>query len=404
MSVKRVKKRKNSQMNNDVSNLSVAPETKILTDQGYKIISELKDQKVNIWNGKEFIKTTIKKSDEKQKLLKITFSNGAILECTEYVNFVIRKKRNTQKEIIETKDLKKGMKLVRSNFPVIDGKYDIKYPYTSGLFTADGNYYIKQSTLHQRCVYPQINGTSFCGRHSTLDVYKDQEDIVVKEDNSGKCLAINGLKKSMIHLCVNKRKLLDYLDIRPGFIPIENIKKSEIIVLLPLDIPKKFTVPLNGSLKNKLDWFTGYCDGDGYISTTGRTNKNLQITSVNLSFLENVRLMCTTLGIDPKISLHRKAQKKRWPDGHGGYKDYDCKAQYRLLVTSNDLFKLVNMGYSPKRLNTSQPKPQYDVRKCVQIISIEDNECLSDTYGFNELQIHTGIFNGILAGNCNESF
>lgn len=72
------------------SNLCVAPETKILTDNGYFAICELEGQSVNVWNGVEFSKTTVMKTGENQKLIKVELSNGAVIECTEYHKFYLK--------------------------------------------------------------------------------------------------------------------------------------------------------------------------------------------------------------------------------------------------------------------------------------------------------------------------
>jgi ribonucleotide reductase alpha subunit len=69
------------------SNLCVAPETEIMTLNGYVKISELVDREVAIWNGFEFSLVTVRKTSESSKLIKINFDNGTFLECTEYHKF-----------------------------------------------------------------------------------------------------------------------------------------------------------------------------------------------------------------------------------------------------------------------------------------------------------------------------
>lgn len=72
------------------SNLCVAPETQILTDNGYISIGENEGKVVNVWNGKQWSETQIIKTGENKELLKITFSNGSIIECTPYHKFYLR--------------------------------------------------------------------------------------------------------------------------------------------------------------------------------------------------------------------------------------------------------------------------------------------------------------------------
>ena len=71
------------------SNLCVAPETTVLTDKGYKIIKNLENKKVTVWNGFEWSDTTVMKTSNNSELIKITFSDGNVLECTSYHKFHI---------------------------------------------------------------------------------------------------------------------------------------------------------------------------------------------------------------------------------------------------------------------------------------------------------------------------
>ena len=69
------------------SNLCVAPETEVMTLNGYVEISEIVDREVAIWNGFEFSLVTVRKTSESAKLIKINFDNGTHIECTEYHKF-----------------------------------------------------------------------------------------------------------------------------------------------------------------------------------------------------------------------------------------------------------------------------------------------------------------------------
>jgi ribonucleotide reductase alpha subunit len=69
------------------SNLCVAPETMILTDNGDVRIADVEDQHVYVWNGREFSKTTVRKTGTMQKLMTISFSNNKTLRCTPYHKF-----------------------------------------------------------------------------------------------------------------------------------------------------------------------------------------------------------------------------------------------------------------------------------------------------------------------------
>jgi hypothetical protein len=104
--------------------------------------------------------------------------------------------------------------------------------------------------------------------------------------------------------------------------------------------------------------------------------------------------MLTTLGIQTNIQLNHKAEKLLCPknDGTG---DYD----YVLCITGKSVNKLIDMGFSPKRLEITYCERLNDTDdtstriKIVSINKISENEA---TYCFNEPKKHRGIFNGIL--------
>ena len=73
-----------------LSNLCVAPETMILTKDGYFPIGELENQNVEVWNGKEWSETTVVKTGENQKLITVKTSSNQELTCTEYHKWFVQ--------------------------------------------------------------------------------------------------------------------------------------------------------------------------------------------------------------------------------------------------------------------------------------------------------------------------
>jgi len=294
------------------SNLCVAPETLILTDKGHIEIQNLMNQDVNVWNGEEWSLVTIKKTGEDQELIDVYTDDGSKLTCTPYHNFYIQNSYSSNSiEKVEAKDLKPNDRIIKCEYPVIDGSDTMPYSYTHGFFCGDGT-------------------------------YGNKTDIVI-----------------------------------------------------PVYLNEKFDVPSNFcSLKDKLDWFAGYCDADGTI-----ISEQLQVSSINKEFLENIKLLLQTCGINPKIKL---SQKSYLPDGKGGYKYFEVKPIYRLLITSYDLYNLHQLGFNPHRLVISGNKPSRDAKQFIKILKINNNNRIDDTYCFTEPKRHMGVFNGILTGQCTE--
>ena len=99
------------------SNLCVSGDTKILTDKGYQTISTLVDQDVNVWNGEQWSKTTVRKTGGNQELLLVKTKYGKELKCTPYHKFYIE--CDNQITEVRAHELKKGDKLIKFKLPTI---------------------------------------------------------------------------------------------------------------------------------------------------------------------------------------------------------------------------------------------------------------------------------------------
>lgn len=342
------------------SNLCVAPETYILTDKGQHQISELAGQEVNVWNGNKWSQTTITKTGENQRLVTVHLSNGAQITCTPYHKFITRKDYHEKLSIqnatrVDASNLKEGMKLCKFNLQVVQGdkENDIPYPYTHGFFCGDG-------TCHK-------NASGYIGKG--LSLYGD------------------------------KKKLIQYLQIRSS--SLKEDAQGRINTMLPDEIPDKYFVPINASIKCRLEWLAGMLDSDGSVTRNG-SNEALQIGSIHFEFLDRIRLMLQTLGVQSKVTLNFGERKTLLPDGKGGRKEYDCKPLWRLLISSSAVYILKLIGLTCHRLQITGEEPQRNAEQFVTVVSVVDDGRTDDTYCFNEPENHAGVFNGILTGNCSE--
>jgi ribonucleotide reductase alpha subunit len=213
------------------------------------------------------------------------------------------------------------------------------------------------------------------------------------------CQAKSYSKKPIAYLYGNKKQLLPFIQ---NHSYSESEINKRISVMLPPDLNEKFDIPsFNCSLKDKLEWFAGYCDADGTISKNGE-NEQLQVSSINKEFLSNIKLLLQTCGINPKIKLSQDREQSYLPDGKGGHKYFDVKPVYRLLITSCDLYKLHSIGFKPHRLIISGNKPSRDAKQFIKILKVDYNNRIDDTYCFTEHKRNMGIFNGIITGQCTE--
>jgi ribonucleotide reductase beta subunit family protein with ferritin-like domain len=333
----------------------VSSTTKILTDNGYYNIGELENKFVNVWNGSQFSNVQIKYTGN-QSLYKVKLSNGMELDCTDGHKWLIRTGNQKHpercvQEKIETKNLKNGYVLSNFELPVIKctDPNEFKNPYIHGFFCGDGTY---------------------CNNYPTIYLYNE------------------------------KRELLPYFNQK-------NIqkKKNPIRFYITDKINKpKYEVPINYSIKTKLEWLAGYADADGCINLNSKKDAtSIQIVSINKSFLKDVQLMLTTLGILSNIKLNHKAEKRLLPknDGTGESAYYNCKDCFVLYITTKNVNKLILQGFCPKRLNIlycERIDNSFSNQEKIRIKKIEKISDDEKTFCFSEPINHTGIFNGILTG------
>lgn len=367
------------------SNLCVAAETRILTDKGWFEIKSLQNQSVNVWNGAKFTESTVVRTGH-SKLLKVECSNGTTLHCTPYHKFYIKKSYRSKKPMcVRAHELKKGMKIIKCNYPTIQKGKRFKYPYTHGLFCADGTY-CKRNVEPQRCTY---KANQLCGRHETFPIYYPED---------GTCRAQTYSTSTKIALYGEKMELIRYLNIRSTS---GNVVNNKIDVILPKDMEDKFKVPINACLEDKLLWLAGYLDGDGCL-LNNQGCPSIQAASINKVFLNDIKLMLQTMGVHSTITEHRDEQMTILPDGHGGKKEYLCKKIFRIIIASQGCQHLLGLGLNMHRLKLTAYSPQRSATKFVTILSVDETEREEDTYCFKETERGMGMFEGIITGQCAE--
>lgn len=329
-----------------MSNLCVAPETRLLTDKGYVEIQDVAGTYVNAWNGEEFSKSYVEKTGEDQELITVNFSNGASLDVTPYHKFYVKTGYgNCRVDEVRAGELKPGDKLDKFALSVIDNPEaeDMKYAYTAGLFTSEGTY---------------------------------------RADGS-----------PVLRLYGEKKKLADHIDYRSSSLKTD--ASDRISFILHQDIAPKFTVPIDASLQSKLEWLAGVIDGDGY----GNGVVGIQIGSIHPEYLEELRVLLTTLGVNARWTKGRDAEQRDFGDGYG---PYESKTFYRLVISGTDAQKLRELGLPTKRVIIEPYEHQRAANHYIKVESVIATGRIDDTYCLNEPEKHKVVFEGIQTGNCSE--
>lgn len=331
------------------SNLCVAPETEVLTDQGHFPIHSLENKEVNVWNGQEFSSTVIRRTSEDSELLKISFDNGLELECTPEHKFYIQTGYSRgQVQEVRAKNLQPGMALIKMKAPVISGVRRLDKAYINGFYTGDG------------C---QV------GDKQRVYLYGEKRKLRNEFIDSGRWITQDKYDREYTHY---------------------------------EDLHAKYFVPLsNYTVDSRLEWLAGLLDSDGAVSRNG-DNQSLQIASTNKQFLRDVLLMLQTLGVQARISETTGAGEQSMPDGRGGYRLYQCAALDRLLINSTDTQALLQLGLDLRRLRINKHSPNRNASHFVRVTEVKETGRRDMTFCFTEHKRHMGVFNGLLTGQCME--
>ena len=334
------------------SNLCVAPETVILTDKGYEVISDLEGEKVTVWNGQEWSDVVVIKTGENQELITVKTNSGFEVDCTPYHKFYIQEGSSRDGKVIQVSaaELKPGDKLIKLETPLIEGSEVLSKPYENGFYSGDG-------------------------------------------------CCVEG--KARVYLYGEKRKLANQFPDKVQHCVQDNQNREYFYVR---ELKQKYFVPdASYDILSRVQWFAGLLDSDSCLTTNGKS-QTLQVASTQAGFLENVQLMLQTLGIQSKVMAQRDAGIFKLPanNGSGELKDFECKEVKRLLVNGMGIVRLLELGMKTYRLEPSGHVPNRDASNFVKVEEVIWTGRKDDTYCFNEPLRHMGVFNGLLTGQCSE--
>lgn len=114
------------------SNLCVAGGTMLLTREGQLPIGGLADRDVEVWNGEAWSAVTVRRTAEAARLLRVTLSDGAAVDCTPDHKFY-----DSAGGEVRARSLGRGLRLEKAKaWPVVEGGEDFPRAYARGLSCA----------------------------------------------------------------------------------------------------------------------------------------------------------------------------------------------------------------------------------------------------------------------------
>lgn len=277
----------------------------ILTDMGYITMSDCVNKTVKIWDGEKITDAKIKYVG-KSKLYKFRLSNGITIRCSPEYEW----------HIGIAKNLKVGSVLADYDLPILDKRekhcLSFKNPYIHAYFCINGIYNMGK---------PYI-------------AIKNGKDKIIKKLN---------------------------IDIRS-----KNTEFIDISEMIDID---RYTVPINHSIKTKIEWLNGITDAIGIITTDNNTEYTINYKHIDDIFLHDIQMMLSTLGIRVNNNMNK------------------------LCLHHNDIIRLSRLGFAPYYFDIMSNK-LIEQKNIITITDIMENYRVGDTYCFENQQ--KCIISGVL--------
>lgn len=153
-----------------------------------------------------------------------------------------------------------------------------------------------------------------------------------------------------------------------------------------------YDIPMNASINNKIAWLSGFIDGYGKL--VFRDNHyEIRIDYIYKDFLYNVKLMCNTIQLNPKMRVVSGSLIQLVRNLNG-------KITYTLTFDPLETILLLRHLDMPiKQLKLPQTYKRDQISNSViRIQSINSLNRKEDVYSFEEPLRGMGILNGILTG------
>lgn len=338
--------------------LCVRGDTRIQTKHGCFKIKDLKDQIVEVWNGSEWSKTTVQLTSPKSKLVRVSFSDGSYLDCTEYHEFRVREKDASDFIKKKASELKENDELPRWKLDTdYDGKLSIS-AYDLGLMA--GYFCLKE-----------INDTLIKSNKNTrvADMRKKIESAVCKKQYVKK----NG----------------------------EKIAKCSVQQILPTrEHNEMYNDPTAGILDQIFQWskltilkfVAGWVDSTELVLNQDSTDIYYMFGSEQK--VRDLQILLRRININ-HAKIYRAINKKNGIESNSS-NIWTCEIP---IYESKELIPLLKLAphYSSNDINI---KNSLTNKQNQTVVNVESLNIEEPVYCFNEPIKHMGVFGNVLTHQC----
>lgn len=340
----------------------VAGNTLLITRDGLHEIQSLVGQSVEVWNGRRWSSVTPILTGRDRSLFRVNFADGTHLDVTEGHRFFVKdrfgqtyQERTTAELIDQLPNLKYAIHTEPFQIDHRDGEaIDPIWAYTLGQLVGDGS-------LCQSHGKPQLQLRLY-------GVKRYQKELAIAGRTSGqpRFYAENPDTPCLLYTGFNQE-----------FDPeqVRNLKQAA----------EPFEAIARWNREAILHFIAGLIDADGSLTATGGVR--LYLSGYDRAY--RVYLLLLKCGIRSSINLMARAGEAT-----------------NLGVRQKDLWylQITDCAAIPcQRVDTSRGHQPTAKGKWQVIRSIEPLDGRHDTFCFNELEFHKGVFGGTLTGQCNLS-
>jgi ribonucleoside-diphosphate reductase alpha chain len=156
-------------------------------------------------------------------------------------------------------------------------------------------------------------------------------------------------------------------------------------------------------------YLSGLFQADGTVNISSQSQScSIRLASSYPDLLKDVQMLLTNFGVFSRIRKRRDAGQRLLPDGKGGKKHYECRADYELIIDGESreqfmqeigfLLEYKNARYADWVKDKALKKTQSFVSK-IKSITYVGKQAVFDT---TQADHNTVIFNGLVTGQCGE--